>query len=302
MASAGLLTAPRLFSTGTILYGAAGPELKAQVDDLEDARFHLGRMQATGAFSVKSYNQPRRDQRQQILAAARELDMLVMPEGGSLYEHNMTMVVDGHTGIEHSVPVETLYEDVLQLWSQTGTAYTPTLVVAYGGIWGENYWYATTDVWDNQRLLTFVPREQVDPLARRPFQAPAEEYNHFRIAAGAAALADHGVRVNVGAHGQREGLGAHWEIWMLVQGGASEMEALRSATWNGARYLGMDADLGSIEPGKLADLVVLDRDPLADIRNTESVALTMVGGRLYEAATMHELGNRPRERAPLFWE
>jgi imidazolonepropionase-like amidohydrolase/Tol biopolymer transport system component len=302
MERAGLITAPRLFSTGTILYGAAGPALTAEIDSLEDARFHLGRMKAAGAFSVKSYNQPRRDQRQQVLAAARELDMLVVPEGGSLYEHDMTMVVDGHTGIEHAVPVEHLYQDVLQLWSQTGTAYTPTLVVAYGGIWGENYWYAKTDVWNNERLLTFVPREQVDPLARRPFQAPDEEYNHIRIAEGAVALAERGVRVNVGAHGQREGLAAHWEIWMLVQGGMSEMQALRAATWNGARYLGMHGHLGSLEPAKLADLIVLDRNPLEDIRNTESVSLTMVGGRLYDAATMNEVGNHPRPRAPMFWE
>ena len=302
MERAGLITAPRLFSTGTILYGAAGPALRAEIDSLEDARFHLARMKAAGAFSVKSYNQPRRDQRQQVLAAARELGMLVVPEGGSLYEHDMTMVVDGHTGIEHAVPVEHLYQDVLQLWSQTGSAYTPTLVVAYGGIWGENYWYAKTDVWNHERLLTFVPREQVDPLARRPFQAPDEEYNHIRIAEGAVALAERGVRVNVGAHGQREGLGAHWEIWMLVQGGMSEMQALRAATWNGARYLGMHGHLGSLEPGKLADLIVLDRDPLEDIRNTESVSLTMVGGRLYDAATMNEVGNHPRQRAPMFWE
>ncbi|MEZ5330819.1 MAG: amidohydrolase family protein [Thermoanaerobaculia bacterium] len=302
MARAGLITAPRLFSTGTILYGAAGPAYKAEIDSLDDALFHLGRMKAAGAFSVKSYNQPRRDQRQQILEAARRLDMLVVPEGGSLYEHNMTMVVDGHTGIEHAIPLEHLYEDVLQLWPQTGTAYTPTLIVAYGGLWGENYWYAHTDVWKDERLRSFVPADQIDPVARRPVLAPEEEYNHFRIAEGVEALAARGVEVHIGAHGQREGLGAHWEIWMLVQGGMGELDALHAATANGAHYLGMDADLGSVEPGKLADLILLDRDPLTDIRNTESVALTMVGGRLYDAATMNEIGNHPRQRRPLFWE
>ncbi|RMH18101.1 MAG: amidohydrolase [Acidobacteria bacterium] len=301
MARTGAIVAPRLFSTGTILYGAAG-DFKAIINSLEDARFHLRRMKAAGAFSVKSYNQPRRDQRQQVIAAARELGMLVMPEGGSLFMHNMTMVVDGHTGIEHAVPLARLYDDVLQLWSQSRTAYTPTLVVGYGGIWGENYWYATTDVWKNERLLTFVPREFVEPRARRPFKAPLEEYNHFRIAEGCKALADRGVKINVGAHGQREGLGAHWEIWMLVQGGMTPHQALRAATLNGAEYIGMGRHLGSLEAGKLADLAVLETNPLDDVRNSESVSHVMVNGRLYDARTMDEIGNHPKKRGRFFWE
>src|SRR6185503_6194189 len=158
---AGLITGPRIFSTGTILYGANAP-FTATIDSLEDARSHLRRMKAAGAFSVKSYNQPRRDQRQQVIAAARELGMMVVPEGGSLYEHNMTMVVDGHTGIEHAIPVGAVYADTVQLWSRTQVQWTPTLGVAYGGIMGENYWYAHTNVWEDERLLAFVPRESID--------------------------------------------------------------------------------------------------------------------------------------------
>ena len=115
-------------------------------------------MRAAGAISVKSYNQPRRDQRQQILEAARETRMLVVPEGGSLFQHNMTMVVDGHTGVEHAIPLAILYDDVKQLWSQTQVGYTPTLVVAYGGLDGEHYFYARTDVWKHPILSKYVPR------------------------------------------------------------------------------------------------------------------------------------------------
>ncbi len=301
MARAGLLTAPRIFSTGTILYGAT-TAFTAQVDSYEDALSHLRRMKAIGAFSVKSYNQPRRDQRQQIIKAAQELDMLVMPEGGALFEHNMSMVVDGHTTIEHSLPQAKVYEDVLQLWGQSEVAYTPTLVVAYGGIWGERYWYQHTDVWANERLASFVPPRDLDAASRRRVMAPEDEYNHFRTAEVAKALQDRGVSVQIGAHGQREGLGAHWELWMFVQGGMTPHEALRVGTLNGARVLGMERDLGSLEPGKLADLIVIDGNPLADIRVSENIDFTMVNGRLYDARSMNQLWPRERTRGRLWWE
>ena len=174
MVKAGEIVGPRVFSTGSILYGADG-DIRVQINALDDARSHLRRLQAVGAFSVKSYNQPRRDQRQQVLAAARELDMLVMPEGGSTFFHNVNMVVDGHTGIEHAVPVAPLYDDVLTLWGETGVAYTPTLIVGYGGLWGENYWYAESNVWENERLLRFTPRGTVDARSRRRTLAPDTE-------------------------------------------------------------------------------------------------------------------------------
>ncbi len=301
MQRAGAIVGPRIYSTGTILYGAKAP-FKAVIDSLDDARSHLRRMKAVGAISVKSYNQPRRDQRQQVIAAARELEMMVVPEGGSLFQHNMTMVVDGHTGIEHSIPVPAIYDDVLQLWSGTEVGYTPTLVVGYGGMWGENYWYATTDVWANERLLSFVPREFVDPRARRQIHVPDEEWNHFDNARVARKLHDAGVGVQIGAHGQREGLGAHWELWMLEQGGMTAHEALRAATLEGAQYLGLDGDIGSLEVGKLADLIVIDGNPLEDLRTSENVDYTMLNGRLYDAATMNEVAPRKRERGKFWWE
>lgn len=302
MAQAGLITAPRVYSTGTILYGAETP-FRAVIEDLEDARSHLRRMKAVGAISVKSYNQPRRDQRQQVLQAARELGVMVVPEGGSLFQHNMTMVVDGHTGVEHSIPVASIYDDVRQLWgAATGVGYTPTLVVGYGGLWGENYWYAETEVWDDERLLSFVPRGVVDARSRRRVTAPDEEWGHFDNARVAAELHDEDVRVLLGAHGQREGLGAHWELWMLGQGGLSEHQALRAATLDGAWYLGMDDDLGSLEPGKLADVLVLSENPLEDLRASRTVETVVLGGRVYDAATLDQVAPEKRPRAPFFWE
>jgi Tol biopolymer transport system component/imidazolonepropionase-like amidohydrolase len=298
---AGLKLGPRLMSTGTILYGAETP-FKAVIETYEDAVSHLRRMKAVGAFSVKSYNQQRRDARQMIIKAARELEMMVVPEGGSLLYQNQTMVLDGHTGVEHSLPVPALYNDVITLFGRSGTGYTPTLVVGFGGLSGEYYWYQHDNVWENERLLRFVPEDVVVPRARRRTMAAEDDFHHVLIARGAKQILDAGGLVQMGAHGQMQGLAAHWEIWMLQQGGMTPLEALRCATLNGAKYLGLDADIGSLEAGKLADLVVLDRNPLVDIRNTDSVRLVMANGRAYDAETMNEVGNHERARLAFWWE
>lgn len=292
---------PRLFSTGSVLYGAETPS-KTVVDTYEDALSHLRRQKAAGAFSVKSYNQQRRDARQMIIKAARELQMLVVPEGGSLLYMNETMVLDGHTGVEHSLPVPKLYKDVVTLFAKSRSGYTPTLIVGYGGLSGEYYWYQHTNVWENERLMTFTPREVVDARSRRRVMAPEDDFNHVLIGRGAKQILDAGGSVQLGAHGQLQGLGAHWELWMLQQGGMTNLEAIRCATINGAKYLGLDAEIGSLEKGKLADLIVLDRNPLENIRNSESVGMVMVNGRLYDARTLNEIGNHPRQRGALWFE
>ena len=303
MIKAGNMVGPRLYSTGTILYGADG-DFKAVINNLEDARSAIRRTKAYGAFSVKSYNQPRREQRQQVLQAARELGILVVPEGGSFFYHNMSMVADGHTGVEHNIPVAPLFDDVVQFWSKTQAHNTPTLIVNYGGINGEYYWYQHTNVWEKERLLSFTPRAVVDARARHRTMIPDEEYQngHILTSQSLKKLQDAGVNINLGAHGQLQGLGAHWELWMLQQGGMSNHQALKCATINGAKYLGMDKQVGSLKAGKLADLIVLDDNPLENIQNSESVRYTMVNGRLYDAATMNEVGNYDKQRSKFYFE
>jgi Tol biopolymer transport system component/imidazolonepropionase-like amidohydrolase len=301
MIAAGIMVGPRLYSTGTILYGAEG-SYKAPINSLEDAMSHLRRLQAVGAFSVKSYNQPRRDQRQQVIAAARALKMMVVPEGGSTFFWNMSMILDGHTGIEHSIPISPLYNDVTTLIGRSKTGYTPTLIVGYGGLFGENYWYMATKVWENERLLQFTPRDVVDARSRRRTMAEEDDFSYIENARSAKACLDAGTKIQLGAHGQLQGLGAHWELWMFVQGGMTPMEAIRSATLSGAEYIGLDRDLGSLQPKKLADLIVLDRNPLENIRNSESIRFVMKNGRLYDGATMDEIGRSPRKRGRFYWE
>jgi len=299
----GLMVGPRVFSTGTILYGADG-DFKASINSTDDARSAIRRTMAFGAFSVKSYNQPRREQRQMVIQAAREQLCMVVPEGGSTFYHNMTMIADGHTGVEHNIPVAPAYNDVIQFWKNSATGYTPTLIVSYGSVNGEYYWYQHTNVWEKERLLRFTPRAVIDARSRHRTMVPEEEYENGHILASKTckALADQGVKVNMGSHGQIQGIGAHWEIWMLVQGGMSPHEALCAATYNGAHYIGIEDQVGSLAKGKLADLLVLDKDPLTDIRNTESISLVMVNGRLYDAEQMNEIGNYDKKRSRFFWE
>ncbi len=228
--------------------------------------------------------------------------MMVVPEGGSLFELNMTMVVDGHTGVEHAIPVENAYDDVKQLWGQTQVGYTPTYNVAYGGLDGEHYFYAMTEVWKHPILKNFVPRSVLEERSVRREIAPEEDYNVIRVAKTATELLHAGVRENLGAHGQREGLGAHWDMWMQVKGGMTPMEALRNSTINGAHYLGMDKDIGSLEVGKLADLVVIDGDPTVDIRQSDRVVDVMQNGRLYSLPRMDEIAPRNKPRAPFFFD
>jgi len=302
MQRSGQILAPRIFSTGTIVYGANSPTVHAKIDSYDDAYFHLQRLKEMGAVSVKSYNQPRREQRQQVLKAARDLGLMVVPEGGGKLYQNMSMMADGHTTLEHALNIATGYSDLTQFWSQTEMAYNPTLVVAYGGLEGEKYWYDRTNVWENSRLMRYVPRYIIEPLSIRRFTAPDDHYNHIKVASYAKTLRDAGVRVLIGAHGQREGLAAHWEMWMLNQGGFTPWEALRAATSDAAIALGMNSDIGSIEVGKLADMVIIDGRVLDDIRLSEMISHTMINGRLYDVANLSEVASGESKLEPLFFE
>ena len=301
MLKAGNMVGPRVYSTGTILYGADG-DFKAVINSLDDARSNLRRLKEVGAFSVKSYNQPRREQRQQIIEAARELQMEVVPEGGSTFFTNMTMLLDGHTGIEHNIPVWPVYKDVISLWNNSKSGYTPTLIVCYGTQFGENFWYDRTEVWKNERLLNFTPQYIIDGRSRRRTTSEYGDYGHIDVSRYVKQIGDGGTKVNLGSHGQIQGLGAHWELWMLTQGGMSPMQAIRCATINGASYLGMEKEIGSLETGKLADLIVLNENPLDDIHNSNSIKYVMINGRLYDAGNMNETGNREKPRLLFWWQ
>ena len=299
---AGKILAPRIFSTGEIIYGAKAAGVYAEINSYDDALAHVRRLKAQGALSVKNYNQPRREQRQMVVKAAQAEGMEVVPEGGSLFTQDVTLIQDGNSTVEHNVPLNVFYDDLIQFWTQTKTNYTPTLVVTYGGPAGDPYWRSHTDVFRHPILTRHIPPGTLAADNARRTIAPEEDYVDDDSARESKKLADKGVLVSIGAHGQQAGVGPHWELWSFVRGGWSPIEALRAGTIMPAQSLGYAKDVGSLEVGKLADLVVLDADPTQDIRNSEKVHRVMLGGRLYDPMTLNEVETGNRVRKPYWWE
>ena len=256
-----------------------------------------------GTHNIKSYIVGNRKQRQFMVEASKELEMMPTTEGGLDLKLNLTHVIDGFHGNEHTLPITPLYKDVLEIFAQSGISETPTLIVSYGGPFGQEYWFENTDVHDNAKLNHFTPHNLIDEKTnRRPDWFRKDEYEFPKLAAQMTKLLRAGGLVGVGSHGQLQGLGYHWEMWMLASGGMTPMEVLRCATVNGSKIIGRPQDLGSIEAGKLADLVILDKSPLEDIHNTNTIHWVMKNGELFAGDTLDQTWPEQKKLEPLyFW-
>lgn len=281
----GEILGPRVYSTGPGVFDRSG------LDDLNATRAFVKRYKEVYHTStLKQYMVGDRRVRQWVIMATNEYGLTPTTEGGLDLKLNLTHMIDGYSGHEHTLPIHPLYKDLVQFVIRTKTFYTPTLLVAYGAPWVENLFYESTDVHGNMKLRRFTPHSVLDGVSRRrPQWFAQEEYSLPAMAKVVADVVHGGGRVGLGSHGQLQGLGAHWELWALQSGGLTPHEALRVATVFGAEAIGLQKDLGSLDVGKLADLIVLDQNPLRDIRHTNTVRFVMKNGELFDGDTLDQI-------------
>ena len=293
LVDAGLMLGSRIHSTGPAIFSFNSFKTKAEVEAV------LSRYpEHYRTYNLKEYRTGNRRVREWVAEVCQKLGILPTSEGALSQKLDLTQIIDGYAGSEHALPAVPMYGDVVSLLAQTGVSYTPTLQITNGGPEGQDYYITRAAPHDDPKLRRFTPHFVLDiKTLKRDWRDP-REYLFPRIAAGAASVMRAGGLVGLGTHGEMPGLGFHWELQAYVAGGMTAHEALRAGTLGSAEAIGRHTEFGSIEPGKYADLVILDRNPLADISNTLSIREVMKGGRLYAGETLDERWPRSRRLNP----
>jgi Tol biopolymer transport system component len=302
MVDAGMIPGPRIYSTGPGV-GYWMYNLK-DLDQTKNVLKQYSKYYNTSY--IKMYLVGNRQQRQWVIMAAKEQNIMPTTEGGLDFKLNMTQLFDGYPGHEHSIPISPLYKDVTKSIAESKMTVTPTLLVAYGGPWAENYFYTNESPLKNTKLNFFTPYEEMSSKARRRAGSLGgwftnEDHVFKKHSEGIKSILDHGGIAGIGSHGQLQGLGYHWEMWSNNSGGMTNLQTLKMATILGATGLGLDKDLGSIEPNKLADLVIMDANPLENIRNTNTIKYVLKNGRLYDGNNLDEIYPTPRKLNTSSW-
>lgn len=295
MIDAGMMPGPRVWSTGPgVFVNSEIDSRQAAIDVLRRYREHYR------TRNIKAYMVGDRAARQFTIQAAQELGMMPTTEGASDLVLGLTHAIDGFAGNEHSLPVTPLRDDVIRLLAASRIGYTPTISVLYGGGPGLFDFIIRSHPEHDAKLRTFTPGPVLAEKLRNRHWMTDQSQSYPRFAADALRVQRAGGVVGIGSHGEMQGLGLHWEMQAFASGGATPMEVLRAATIDGATIIGHADDVGSIVPGKFADLVILEADPLADIRNTLAIAAVIKNGRVYDPRSLASDWPVPRA-SPARW-
>jgi hypothetical protein len=284
---AGAVFGPRIYSTGPgVGYWDYNVKDSTQAENIlrQYSKYY-------NTHYIKMYLTGNRQMREWVIIAARHQALMPTTEGGLNLKLNLTNLLDGYPGHEHAIPVYPLYNDVIKSIALAQMCVTPTLIVSYGGPFAENFWWETENPYHDAKVQYLMPYEELAGKTRRVKEGwfMPEEQVFPKHAKTMDKLVKAGALAGIGSHGEFQGLGYHWEMWAMASGGMKPMDVLRVATILGATGLGLDRDLGSLKAGKLADLVILDKNPLEGIRNTNSVVYVMKNGRLYDGNTCNEI-------------
>lgn len=270
---AGLTVGPRLFSTGPALYPFNDFNSYEEVESVLRRYSHY-----YGLKNIKMYRSGNRRVRQWIVKAARKLGLQPTTEGTLSAKLGLSHILDGYSGNEHALPPPKLYDDFIQLMTRSGISYDLTLQITNGGYPAEPFFVAKDRPYADPIYAALTPEwYRRQKFLSRPWRDRGQ-YNFHITAESAHRFQSAGGLLGIGSHGDVAGLGFHWEMQAHEMGGMPPLDVLKAATLGGAKTIGRDRDVGSIEVGKLADFLVLKKDPRDGVEGVLAIICLAKGG------------------------